>query len=79
MTVDHPPVAFCQSCTARIHWYRTTTGRRIPVNVEPSPNGNIRIDADLFGAPIATVVSDGTGDRLSHFVTCPDADRWRTG
>lgn len=71
------PVNFCRSCTARIQWYRSSRGKPMPINVATSPNGNVRIDQDLLGDPIAVVVGDGTGDRLAHFVTCPDAEQWR--
>lgn len=72
------PTNFCRSCGHRIQWYRTTTGKLMPVNAATSPNGNIRIDQNLLGDPIAMVVTNGTGDRLAHFVTCPHADQWRT-
>lgn len=77
MTAVTVPTNFCRSCGARIQWYRTDQGKKMPVNVTPSPNGNISIQVDLLGEPVAHVVSDGTGDRLAHFVTCPDAEQWR--
>jgi hypothetical protein len=77
MTTTEVPVNFCRSCGVRIQWYRSNRGKPTPVNENPSPNGNVRIDSDLLGGPVAVVVSDGTGDRLAHFVTCPDADKWR--
>lgn len=76
-TTPNPPVNFCRSCGARIQWYRSNRGKAMPVNVATSPNGNVRIGQDLIGEPVAHVVSDGTGDRVAHFVTCPDAEQWR--
>ena len=77
------PIEPCRSCTQPVIWAKTKTGKRMPVNAEPSEDGNIRL-ARINGGPYADVLSParlaaGTQEplRTSHFVTCPDAPAWR--
>ena len=81
-----PVSASCRSCDAPILFaFSWSTGRRMPVDVEPSPLGNIALDmtgtvaaADVLTGDTLTRARDG--DRklyLSHFVSCPDADAHR--
>jgi hypothetical protein len=74
-------------CRADIIWAVTPGGRNMPVNAEPDPNGTVLVT--LFpGAevPVARVVDPnipplgGWGGTLhvSHFATCPAAEKWRT-
>ena len=77
----------CRSCGADIIWIITKTGRKMPCNAEP-----IFFDlADMKGEGVKTFVKDdGTiaigienpeGQEvgyISHFATCPEADKWRT-
>lgn len=80
----------CRSCKAPILWTVTEAGKRMPVDLHPTPaadGGNVAVDTDRHtasGAHPATVLGplevelhDGPL-RLSHFVTCPDADAWRS-
>jgi hypothetical protein len=70
--------AACRSCGAEIEWAVTETGRRIPLDADDDPNGNLRVYSTTEGgAPVVRVCDAGTGDRVSHFVTCPDAKTWR--
>lgn len=68
----------CRSCGAEVIWLvHARTGKPAPIDVEPVEGGNVRrlgegqyvIDAapDLMGEP----------RYVSHYVTCPDAERWR--
>jgi hypothetical protein len=76
-------VATCRSCPARIVWCVTEAGKRMPVDAEPVPNGNVELRdqghqvlAVVHGQPPLGV------DRLhlSHFATCPRAaDHRRRG
>lgn len=59
---------------------------RMPVDPQPADDGNVQIDLDTVtasGAHPATVLGpletyDHDGPlHLSHFATCPDADKWR--
>lgn len=82
------PTARCSSCHAEIVWVHTLAGERMPVDLHPSPLGNIRLNVHGYQI-VATVVSDATPDMfdptdsglrfLSHFATCADADAWRKG
>jgi hypothetical protein len=55
----------------------TDLGSRIPLDPEPVPDGNVVLT--LHGeAHVLRAGEAPTGDRyVSHFTTCPDADRWR--
>lgn len=70
--------ARCKTCNAEIAWAITTTGKRMPVDVEPSANGNVmlRIEGEKLFAQIVSR-DDPRPRHTSHFVTCPDADEWR--
>lgn len=66
----------CRSCARDIVWGMTPAGKRMPLDPDPSPDGNLWIDE---GVIMSTKVDppDGAPRYLSHFVTCPDAKRWR--
>lgn len=50
----------------------------MPLDVEPTEQGNITISQDLLGEDVATVDPDGPMPRYtSHFATCPDAPTFR--
>lgn len=75
----------CASCGARILWCVTPAGRRIPVDADPVPGGNLRLAGQPGGTTQATVAGaavdlfDGDdGSRyVSHFATCPHASEHR--
>lgn len=74
----------CRSCGARILWRRSRlTRRRHPIDVEPHPDGNIRvIDAswcDVLVRERRNAQGSEMAERLhlSHFATCPNAERHR--
>ncbi len=65
----------CNSCQARVMWIKTAaTGKPMPLDAEPNPNGSIVIRDGL-----AHVLKTGAllvpGERrfTSHFATCPNA------
>lgn len=64
--------ATCGSCGAPLEWAKTLRGRSIPVDPETVESGNLRVVDGIayFGSP-------GSGDRVSHFATCPNADQHR--
>lgn len=77
--------ARCFSCGAEIVWAVTTKGNRMPVDAQPSSDGNILLERRPDGALIA-VVSEPGGLELpglaaprykSHFATCPNASEHR--
>jgi hypothetical protein len=64
----------CKSCEAPIDWAITDKGRRIPLDrTTSSAVANIVLDPD----GTARVVAAGTGTRISHFATCPNAGQHR--
>lgn len=65
--------ARCRACNAPIEFVRTTTGRRMPLDLTSHPDANIIVNDD----GTATVVPKGEGVRISHFATCADAARFR--
>ncbi len=69
-----PEISLCRSCRAPIRWERTPNGKRIPLDPEPVPSGNIVINE----IGLAVVVKPGQGKYQSHFVSCPNAARHRT-
>ena len=81
MKANRPPSTTCRSCGDRIFWARTDQGKKMPVNDEPDPAGNLLITPGPY--PKATVVSHGgrpPGTVLysSHFATCKHANEHRT-
>ena len=78
-------MARCRSCDAKIRWARTSSGKAMPLDPEPTPEGNIQL-CIVGGEEIAAVL--GAGDRaaaqleqiplyVSHFATCPNAAEHR--
>jgi hypothetical protein len=57
--------------------------RRMPLDPEPTEDGNVYVLRHDGGTPVVKVVA--TPDKIpegfhrykSHFATCPDADDWR--
>lgn len=76
----------CRSCGASIVWCWSTKGVPTPVDPEPVPDGNVTVEG---GGRIASGVRIVVGSiqpglfdapelrYQTHFVTCPDAARWR--
>jgi hypothetical protein len=64
----------CRSCGAPVRWAITQHENRMPVDPEPVENGNLILidrDGELH---VAHAVP---GTHVSHYATCPDAERWR--
>lgn len=70
-------MSICGSCKRPIIWAVTEKGKRIPVDVETVPEGNVVLEDRPGHAPLARVVGKGRGDRISHFATCPNAKEHR--
>lgn len=71
------------SCGAAMTWAKTEAGNRIPLDPEPHPAGNVVLDerrvATVYRLPeVAEVHAMGAPRYLSHFATCPDAEKHRT-
>ena len=52
----------CKSCRAQIIWFRTASGKSMPVNAD-----TVEPEDDEYEH----------GRHISHFSTCPDQARWR--
>lgn len=70
-------MARCKSCGAEIVWVKTRSGKRMPLDARPTPNGNLEIDlADCVY--FVTPDLNAAGKRYtSHFATCPNASEHR--
>jgi hypothetical protein len=80
----HEP-KICSSCSAPIFWGQLPSRKSMPVNAEPSADGNVRL-VDRKGSVLAFVLTGdelararAAGDRLrtSHFADCPAAAKHR--
>lgn len=74
--------ATCESCRAPIRWAQTEKGKLIPIDYEPVRGGNLLLVAlDPRDAPLARPATAQDSDTLerfvSHFASCPNADRHR--
>jgi hypothetical protein len=91
--VHEPPRPFhveqcgAPQCGRDIVWAKTNKAKWMPVDLEPSPDGNVVLRwAAGMEAPQATVLTAAQHRqrqllmgslRNSHFATCPDAERFR--
>jgi hypothetical protein len=66
-------VSHCGSCRAPVEWARTERGKRIPLDLRSRADGNIMLGED----GVARYVAAGTGNRVAHFATCPNAATYR--
>ncbi len=85
----------CASCDAEIIWAKSVTGKSMPVDPEPIEGGNIvlvRNDSDepptaRYEGPARQAYLKKLAERrrdvsklfVSHFTSCPDAEKWRKG
>lgn len=80
-TFDSDDMTRCRSCRKRIIWAITGKMRRIPIDPDPTPDGNIVLqDQGKFRPPLATVHTVRPPDTMlykSHFATCPAAAAFR--
>lgn len=77
-----PAMATCKSCGAPIYWATcTSTGNPMPVDVEPTPDGNVLLYRRSNGVLRAEVLgkdvprSPERKYRVNHFATCPQSDQ----
>lgn len=72
----------CNYCRALLLWPVTGRGVAIPVDAEPSPNGNVLILAGSAGVlgPRKAAAARATGQQLHlhHRLSCPFVNRWTT-
>jgi hypothetical protein len=78
---QEPRSGACRSCGQRMLWAKTESGKSIPLDPEPAPDGNVALDgavAMVLG-PEAAAQCRAAGGRLykSHFATCSHPERHR--
>jgi hypothetical protein len=74
----------CRSCGAEIIWAKTKSGKAMPIDAKPSPNGNLVL-RKLAGGRDCHVGIFAVGPDaphvepryVSHFSTCPQANKHR--
>jgi hypothetical protein len=85
----------CSSCGAAIIWAQTEAGRRMPVDAEAVPDGNLQLYTEELGGEPAEpgvqrvrfltrnqVLVEQAAKRplwRTHFATCPDGREWSGG
>jgi hypothetical protein len=83
---DRFSMSKCKSCGASIEWVITTNNKKIPVNkkeynvVQDSKGdmNGITFDGKVIRCSLAMEGSEGACKvRVTHFSTCPDADKYR--
>lgn len=63
-------MATCRSCGAEILWVRTSKGRKMPLDAEPSKRVLV---AEIEGMRVGQIRDTFT----PHWATCPNADEHR--
>jgi hypothetical protein len=73
--------AQCSTCHAPIRWaVFAASGRRAPLDYEPSPDGNLMVIGQSNGVPLIAIADTEDGPLYkNHFATCPQADEHRRG
>lgn len=72
----------CRSCGAEIEWARTVNNRAMPLDAEPTADGNVVIrdgKAHVLGPMELLVLDAGEVLRMPHHATCEHAAQWRGG
>ncbi len=75
----------CRSCDALIRWAKTSAGKLMPLDAEPTRNGNVQLgwvggeEIAIVVGPADAVAAQAAGIELylSHFATCPSAAQHR--
>lgn len=77
-------ISLCKSCRAPIRFALVGLSR-MPIDADPIPLGNIAIKCTAYGLSgeiltglfLEAARRDGDDLHISHFATCPNADRHR--
>lgn len=76
------PTETCGSCGAQVRWIENGDGRRMPLDYDASPDGNIQVST-VSGVTTIHVLRVGETPNpwhlrfTSHLVTCPNSDAGR--
>lgn len=73
----------CKSCGAKIIWLPTIGGKPMPCDPDPIPYREDSLGSMMIvtndGRVVRAKIDAGseTVGYVSHFATCPDAEKWR--
>lgn len=72
----------CRSCQAEIEFVRTSSGRAVPLDADPTPEGNVEIingTARVLGPHTLELLTPEERARLRmpHHATCPQGKAWK--
>lgn len=76
-------MSFCRKCPAEIRFCKTESGKWMPVDAAPNPDGNLAdAGVDDEGIPLVAAVdlftpADATR-YMPHWATCPAAEEFRS-
>jgi len=78
----NPQRGTCRSCRRPVLWVRTTAGRPMPLDPEPTEAGNVLLEGgvprQLTAAEVAGLSDADERERyLPHHATCPQGRAWR--
>lgn len=74
--MSEPKITQCKSCNANIFFVTSKNGKYIPVDAEIiTSNGNDILWVDETAG--FKKLAEGRKGYISHFATCPDADKFR--
>lgn len=62
------PTGNCRSCGAMIVWFKTISGKNMPVNIT---------EQALEDAKEGEFYNPKNDEHIAHFATCPNADKHR--
>jgi len=70
-------VSECKGCGAEMVWARTARGKKMPLDAEPSRDGNFVLEGDPIDPETRRLPNDEaaryTGDKhTAHWGTCPN-------
>lgn len=66
----------CRGCGADVRWFRTTSGKWMIVDAEPSATGNVVVNDDGT-VEVSRFFGDGRTRYVPHWGTCPNANDFR--
>lgn len=82
----------CDTCGAPIFWSATISGKKMPIDAEPTPEGLLvilppkddlpkslgtAVDFRVGTDAVNKMLAEGCPRWTSHFATCPDAQEHR--
>lgn len=74
--MNEPQRGECRSCRRPILWVRTESGKPMPLDAKPRPDGNVVVRGGR--AVYLSRDSTATDTRyVSHFATCAQGKGWR--